>query len=128
MAKFRIKATVMTEITKEIEAPSAEEAESIFYDDTYRDIVDDADTRCVYDISTDSVETVSAKYEIRAYNISYDLGDEEETPELPTELDLEIEAEGDEDTIDFDDLANDAIEDETGWPVKNFRYKIVGKE
>ncbi len=128
MAKFRIKATVMTEITKEIEAPSAEEAESIFYDDTYWDIIDDADTRSVYDISTDSIETVSAKYEIRAYDISYDLDNEEEAPELPTELELEIEAEGDEDTIDFDDLVNDAIEDETGWAVKNFRYKIVGKE
>ena len=128
MAKFRIKATVMTEITKEIEAPSAEEAESIFYDDTYWDIVDDADTRSVYDISTDSVETVSAKYGIRAYNISYDFDDEEDAPELPTELSLMIEAEGDEDTIDFDDLVNDAIEDETGWAVKNFRYEIIGKE
>ena len=43
MAKFKITATAMTTVVKEVEAPTKEEAESIFYDDTYQNIVEDAD-------------------------------------------------------------------------------------
>ena len=72
MAKFKITATVMTTVVKEIEAPTKEEAERIFYDDTYQNIVEDADEVYITDINTDYVETTSIDYEVHITEIEYD--------------------------------------------------------
>lgn len=40
----------MTTVVKEVEASTKEEAESIFYDDTYQNIVEDADEAYITDI------------------------------------------------------------------------------
>ena len=129
MAKFKITATVMTTVIKEIEAPTKEEAESIFYDDTYQNIVEDADEVYITDINTDYVEVTSIDYEVHVTEIEYDLDEEDGDLDLPKELTLWVESDRNKEDYDydfeFDDIVCDAIEGEVGWPVKNFRYKIL---
>ena len=125
MAKFKITATAMTTVVREIEAPTKEEAESIFYDDTYQNIVEDADEAYITDINTDYVEATSIDYEVHITGIEYDLDEEDGDPDLPKELTLWVESDGDKDDVDFDDVVCNAIEDEVGWMVKNFRYEIL---
>ena len=125
MAKFKITATAMTTVVKEIEAPTKEEAESIFYDDTYQNIVEDADEAYITDINTDYVEATSIDYEVHITDIEYDLDEEDGDPDLPKELTLWVESAVDKDDVDFDDVVCNAIEDEVGWMVKNFRYKVL---
>ena len=125
MAKFKITATAMTTVVKEIEAPTKEEAESIFYDDTYQNIVEDADEAYITDINTDYVEATSIDYEVHITGIEYDLDEEDGDPDLPKELTLWVESAVDKDDVDFDDVVCNAIEDEVGWLVKSFRYKVL---
>lgn len=128
MAKFKVTATAMTAVVKEIEAPTKEEAESIFYDDTYQNIVEDADEAYITDINTDYVEITSIDYEAHITDIEYALDEEDGDPELPKELTLWVESNGDKDDVDFDDAVRNVIEDEVGWPVKSFRYKILSSK
>ena len=128
MAKFKIAATAMATVVKEIEAPTKEEAESIFYDDTYQNIVEDADEAYITDISTDRIEATSVDYEVHITAIQYDLDEEGGDPDLPKELTLWVESDGDKDDVDFDDAVRNAIEDEVGWMVKNFRYKVLSSK
>lgn len=125
MAKFKITATAMTTVVKEIEAPTKEEAESIFYDDTYQNIVEDADEAYITDINTDYVEATSIDYEVHITGIEYDLDEEDGDPDLPKELTLWVESAVDKDDVDFDDVVCNAIEDEVGWMVKSFRYEVL---
>lgn len=128
MAKFKITATAMTTVVKEIEAPTKEEAESIFYDDTYQNIVENADEAYITDINTDYVEATSIDYKIHITNIEYDLDEEDGNPDLPKELTLWVESDKDKDDVDFDDVVCNAIEDEVGWPVKDFKYKVLSSK
>lgn len=128
MAKFKITATAMTTVVKEIEAPTKEEAERIFYDDTYQNIVEDADEAYITDINTDCVEATSIDYEVHITDIEYDLDEEDGDPDLPKELTLWVESAVDKDDVDFDDVVCNAIEDEVGWMVKNFRYKVLSSK
>ena len=128
MAKFKITATAMTTVIKEIEAPTKEEAESIFYDDTYQNIVEDADEAYITDISTDRIEATSVDYEVHITAIQDALGEEAGDPDLPKGLTLWVESDGDKDDVDFDDAVRNAIEDEVGWMVKNFRYKVLSSK
>lgn len=128
MAKFKITATAMTTVVKEIEAPTKEEAESIFYDDTYQNIVEDADEAYITDINTDYVEATSIDYEVHVTDIEYALDEEDGDPDLPKELTLWVESAVDKDDIDFDDVVCNAIEDEVGWMVKSFRYKVLSSK
>ena len=128
MAKFKITATAMTTVVKEIEAPTKEEAESIFYDDTYQNIVEDADEAYITDINTDYVEATSIDYEVHITDIEYDLDEEDGDPDLPKELTLWVESDEDKDDVDFDDVVCNAIEDETGWMVKSFKYKVLSSK
>ena len=128
MAKFKVTATAMTTVVKEIEAPTKEEAESIFYDDTYQNIVEDADEAYITDINTDYVEATSINYEVHITDIEYDLDEEDGDPDLPKELTLWVESDGDKDDVDFDDVVCNAIEDEVGWMVKSFRYKVLSSK
>lgn len=128
MAKFKITATAMTTVVKEIEAPTKEEAESIFYDDAYQNIVEDADEAYITDVNTDYVEATSIDYEVHITDIEYDLDEEDGDPDLPKELTLWVESDGDKDDVDFDDVVCNAIEDEVGWMVKNFRYKVLSSK
>ena len=128
MAKFKITATAMTTVVKEIEAPTKEEAESIFYDDTYQNIVEDADEAYITDINTDYVEATSIDYEVHITDIEYDLDEEDGDPDLPKALTLWVESDVDKDDVDFDDVVCNAIEDEVGWMVKNFRYKVLSSK
>ena len=128
MAKFKITATAMTTVVKEIEAPTKEEAESIFYDDTYQNIVEDADEVYITDINTDYVEVTSIDYEVHVTDIEYALDEEDGDPDLPKELTLWVESDVDKDDVDFDDVVCNAIEDEVGWMVKSFRYKVLSSK
>ena len=128
MAKFKITATAMTTVVKEIEAPTKEEAESIFYDDTYQNIVEDADEAYITGINTDYVEATSIDYEVHITDIEYDLDEEDGDPDLPKELTLWVESAVDKDDVDFDDVVCNAIEDEVGWMVKSFRYKVLSSK
>ena len=128
MAKFKITATAMTTVVKEIEAPTKEEAESIFYDDTYQNIVEDADEAYIPDIKTDYVETTSIDYEVHITDIEYDLDEEDGDPDLPKELTLWVESAADKDDVDFDDVVCNAIEDEVGWMVKSFKYEVLSSK
>ena len=128
MAKFKITATAMTTVVKEIEAPTKEEAERIFYDDTYQNIVEDADEAYITDINTDYVEATSIDYEVHITDIEYDLDEEDGDPDLPKELTLWVESAVDKDDIDFDDVVCNAIEDEVGWMVKSFRYEVLSSK
>ena len=128
MAKFKITATVMTTVVKEIEAPTKEEAESIFYDDTYQNSVEDADEVYITDINTDYVEVTSIDYEVHVTDIEYGLDEEDGDPYLPKELTLWVESAVDKDDIDFADVVCNAIEDEVVWMVKSFRYKVLSSK
>ena len=128
MAKFKIMATAMTTVVKEIEAPTKEEAESIFYDDTYQNIVEDADEAYITDINTDYVEATAIDYKVHITNIEYDLDEKDGDPDLPKELTLWVESAVDKDDVDFDDVVCNAIEDEVGWMVKSFRYKVLSSK
>lgn len=128
MAKFKITATAMTTVIKEVEAPTKEEAISIFYDDTYQNIIEDADEAYITDISTDRIEATSVDYEVHITEIQYDLDEEDEDPDLPKELTLWVESDGDKDEVDFDDAVCDAIEDEVGWMVKSFKYEVLSSK
>ena len=129
MAKFKIMATAMTTVVKEIEAPTKEEAERIFYDDTYQNIVEDADEVYITDINTDHVEMTSIDYEVHVTDIEYDLDEEDDDLDLPKELTLWVESYRNKEDYDydfeFDDIVCNAIEDEVGWMVKSFRYKVL---
>ena len=125
MAKFKITATAMTTVVKEIEAPTKEEAESIFYDDTYQNIVEDADEAYITDIKTDYVEIMSIDYEVHITDIEYALDEEDGDPDLPKELTLWVESDRDKDDVDFDYIVCNAIEDEVVWMVKSFKYKVL---
>lgn len=125
MAKFKITATAMTTVIKEIEAPTEEEAESIFYDDTYQNIVKNADETYITDIATDFVEVTSVDYKVDITDIEYDLDEQDGDPDLPKTLTLWITLSKDNDDVDSKDIVRDAIEDEVGWPVKNFKYKVI---
>lgn len=128
MAKFKITATAMTTVVKEIEAPTKEEAESIFYDDTYQNIVEDADEAYITNINTDYVEATAIDYKVHITNIEYDLDEKDGDPDLPKELTLWVESAVDKDDVDFDDVVCNAIEDEVGWMVKSFRYKVLSSK
>lgn len=128
MAKFKITATAMTTVVKEVEAPTKEEAERIFYDDTYQNIVEDADEAYITDINTDYIEVTSIDYEVHVTDIEYDLDEEDGDPDLPKEITLWVESDGDKDDVDFDDTVCNAIEDEVGWPVKDFKYKVLSSK
>ena len=132
MAKFKITATAMITVVKEIEAPTKEDAESIFYDDTYQNIVEDADEAGITDIRTDHVEATSIDYEVHVTDIEYDLDEEDNDLDLPKELTLWVESHRDkedyDDDFEFDDIVHNAIEDEVGWMVKNFRYKVLSSK
>ena len=128
MAKFKITATAMTTVVKEIEAPTKEEAESIFYDDTYQNIVEDADEAYITDINTDYVEATAIDYKVHITNIEYDLDEKDGDPDLPKELTLWVESAVDKDDVDFDDVVCNAIEDEVEWMVKSFRYKVLSSK
>ena len=128
MAKFKITATAMTTVVKEVEAPTKEEAENIFYDDTYQNIIKNADKSDITDINTDYVEVVSIDYEVHATDIEYDLDEEDGNPDLPKELTLWVESDRDKDDVDFDDVVCNAIEDETGWMVKSFKYEVLSSK
>ena len=125
MAKFKITATAMTTVVKEIEAPTKEEAESIFYDDTYQNIIKNADKSDITVFNTDYIEITSIDYEVHVTDIEYDLDEEDGDPDLPKELTLWVESDRDKDADDFDDIVCNAIEDEVGWMVKNFRYEVL---
>ena len=129
MAKFKITATAMTTVVKEIEAPTKEEAERIFYDDTYQNIVEDADEVYITDINTDHVEMTSIDYEVHVTDIEYDLDEEDDDLDLPKELTLWVESYRNKEDYDydfeFDDIVCNAIEDEVGWMVKSFIYKVL---
>ena len=128
MAKFKITATAMTTVVKEIEAPTKEEAESIFYDDTYQNIIKNADKSDITVFNTDYIEITSIDYEVHVTDIEYDLDEEDGDPDLPKELTLWVESDRDKDADDFDDIVCNAIEDEVGWMVKNFRYKVLSSK
>lgn len=128
MAKFKITATATSTIVKEIEAPTKEEAESIFYDDPYENVVKNADEAYITDVSIDDVETTSIDYEVRVTEIEYDTDKEDGNPDLPKELTLWVGSDKDKDDVDFDDVVCDAIEDGVGWPVKDFKYKVLSSE
>lgn len=125
MAKFKIAATVTMTIAKEIEAPTKEEAESVFYDDTYQNIVEDADEVHIVDISTDRVKAVAVDYKVRATEIEYDYDEEDGDSDLPKELTLWVGSNKDKYDVDFDEDVCNAIEDEVGWMVKSFRYEVL---
>lgn len=124
MAKFKITATAMMTVVKEIEAPTAEEAESIFYDDTYRDIIADADGTDITDINTDTISVMSMQYKVHVTGIEYDL-EEDEAATKPSELTLWVESSKDRDTLDFEIDVFNAIEDATGCPVGDFKYEVL---
>ena len=128
MAKFKITATLMITVEKEIEAPTKEEAESIFYDDTWQNIIESADDTHASVFNTDYIKTTFIDYEVHITDIEYDLDEEDGDPDLPKELTLWVESAVDKDDVDFDDVVCNAIEDEVGWMVKSFRYKVLSSK
>lgn len=128
MAKFKITATVMITVVKEIEAPTKEEAESIFYDDPWQNIIESADEAHASVFNTDYIKTTSIDYEVHITEIEYDLDEEDDDLDLPKELTLWVESDRDKDDDDFDDIVCNAIEDEVGWMVKRFRYKVLSSK
>lgn len=125
MAKFKVTATAMTTVVKEIEAPTKEEAESIFFDDTYQNIIKNADKSDITVFNTDYIETTSIDYEVHATDIEYDLDEEDGDSDLPKELTLWVKSDRDKNEDGFDDIVCNAIEDEVGWMVKNFKYEVL---
>ena len=128
MAKFKITATLMITVEKEIEAPTKEEAESIFYDDTWQNIIESADDTHASVFNTDYIKTTSIDYEVHVTDIEYSLEEEDGDPDLPKELTLWVESDRDKDDVDFDDIVCNAIEDEAGWMVKSFKYKVLSSK
>lgn len=125
MAKFRIKATVTMNLWKDIEAPTAEDARSIFYYGSFREIVDDADDTDIYDVDVDNIEKTSATYHVRVYDIDYDMSDEEDVAaaeQHPLELEFWIE---DVDPDDLEDAIDDQLTYETDLLVNDYRYVIL---
>lgn len=77
-------------------------------------------------------ETTSIDYEVHITEIEYDLDEEDDDLDLPKELTLWVESDRDKEDYDYDfefeeDVRN-AIEDEVGWMVKNFRYKVLSSK
>jgi len=125
MARFKITATVTMTVAREIEAPTKEEAESIFYDGSYSDIIEDADEIYITGVSTDHVEKTTTDYEVHITEIEYDLDEEDGNPDLPKDLTIWVESYVDKYGSYFDNVVYDAIEEEVGFPVKNFKYKVL---
>ena len=130
MAKYKITATAMVTLEKEIEASSEREAEDIFYSDTYEDIMDDVDNSDITDINTDSVELVEANYKVLVTNIQYSKDEDEDTSELPKQLTFWVTSSHNPDTDDiyFEEDVEDAIEDRVDFIVEDFSYKVLGSE
>lgn len=125
MAKFRIKATVTMDLWKDIEAPTAEDARSIFYDGSFCEIVDDADETDICDVDVDNIEKTSATYHVRVYEVDYDMSDEEDAEaaeQRPSEFEFWIE---DVDPDDLEDAIDDQLTYETDLLVNNYRYVIL---
>lgn len=125
MAKFRIKATVTMDLWKDIEAPTAEDARSIFYDGTFSEIVDDADETDICDVDVDNVEKTGATYRVRVYDIDYDLSDEEDEAgdaQRPSEFEFWVE---DVDPDDLEDAIDDQLTYETDLLVNDYRYAVL---
>lgn len=125
MAKFRIKATVTMDLWKDIEAPTAEDARSIFYDGSFCEIVDDADETDICDVDVDNIEKTSATYHVRVYEVNYDMSDEEDAEaaeQRPSEFEFWIE---DVDPDDLEDAIDDQLTYETDLLVNNYRYVIL---
>lgn len=125
MAKFRIKATAMVNLWKDVEAPTAEDAKSIFYDNTFREIVDDADETDIYDVDIDNIEKTSATYHVRVYDIDYDLSGEEDeaaAAQRPSEFEFWVE---DVDPDDLEDAIEDQLTYETDLFIDDYRYVIL---
>lgn len=125
MAKFRIKATVTMDLWKDIEAPTAEDARSIFYDGTFGEIVDDADETDICDVDVDNVEKTGATYRVRVYDIDYDLSDEEDeagAAQRPSEFEFWVE---DVDPDDLEDAIDDQLTYETDLLVNDYRYAVL---
>ena len=114
MAKYKITATAMVTLEKEIEASSEREAEDIFYSD----------------INTDSVELVEANYKVLVTNIQYSKDEDEDVSELPKQLTFWVTSSHNPDTDDiyFEEDVEDAIEDRVDFIVEDFRYKVLGSE
>lgn len=128
MAKFRIKATVTMNLWKEIEAPTTEEARSIFYDNTFGEIVDGADDTDIYDVDVDTIEKISATYHVRVYDIDYDMSgedDKEAAAQRPSSFELWIE---DVDPDDLEDAIDDQLTYETDLFVDDYRYVILDEK
>lgn len=125
MAKFRIKATAMVNLWKDVEAPTAEDAKSIFYDNTFREIVDDADETDIYDVDVDNIEKTSATYYVRVYDVDYDPSDEEDeeaAAQRPSEFEFWVE---DVDPDDLEDAIEDQLTYETDLFIDDYRYVIL---
>ena len=65
------------------------------------------------------------KYKVHATDIEYDLDEEDGDPDLPKELTLLAESDVSKDDPYFSDVVCNAIEDEVGWMVKNFRCEVL---
>ena len=125
MARFKITATATMTVAREIEAPTKEDAESIFYDDSYQDMIEDADEAYITGISIDHVEKTTIDYKVHITEIEYDLDEEDGNPDLPKDLTLWVESDVDKNDPDFDNVVCDAIEEEVEFLVKNFKYTVL---
>lgn len=128
MAKFRIKATVTMDLWKDIEAPTEEEARSIFYDNTFGEIVDEADDTDICDVDVDFIKKTSATYHVRVYDIDYDISeeeDEEAAAERPSSFEFWIEDVGPD---DLEDAIDDQLTYETDLLVDDYRYVILDEK
>lgn len=125
MARFKITATATMTVAREIEAPTKEDAESIFYDDSYQDMIEDADEAYITGISIDHVEKTTIDYKVHITEIEYDLDEEDGNPDLPKDLTLWVESDVDKNDPDFDNVVCDAIEEEVGFLVENFKYAVL---
>lgn len=125
MARFKITATATMTVAREIEAPTKEEAESIFYDGSYQDMIEDADEAYITGISIDHVEKTTIDYKVHITEIEYDLDEEDGNPDLPKDLTLWVESDVDKNDPDFDNVVCDAIEEEVEFLVKNFKYTVL---
>lgn len=125
MARFKITATATMTVAREIEAPTKEDAESIFYDDSYQDMIEDADEAYITGVSIDHVEKTTIDYKVHITEIEYDLDEEDGNPDLPKDLTLWMESDVDKNDPDFDNVVCDAIEEEVEFLVKNFKYTVL---
>lgn len=125
MARFKITATATMTVAREIEAPTKEDAESIFYDDSYQDMIEDADEAYITGVSIDHVEKTTIDYKVHITEIEYDLDEEDGNPDLPKDLTLWVESDVDKNDPDFDNVVCDAIEEEVEFLVKNFKYTVL---